>query len=190
MLLLAIIHFSLLSYWQLSFHRFIRICDLACVFLRKVVRLRMCCVSFLLLKELFNIEWGSNGCSIQPTFQINCAGATIILGSRITFRFHYLWNLLHYIIYLNFISWNFFSFFSLELFTMMLCGLFIESTIEIFSWICMMHAEFLIWISRTTVKASDSDTIIMVIFLVLGVGGIFILFAVMALCYRFVLYRK
>jgi len=33
-------------------------------------------------------------------------------------------------------------------------------------------------------KASDSDTIIMVIFLVLGVGGIFILFAVMALCYR------
>ena len=113
MLLLAIIHFSLLSYWQLSFHRFIRICDLACVFLRKVVSLRMCCVSFLLLKELFNIEWGSNGCSIQPTFQINCAGATIILGSRITFRFHYLWNLLHYIIYLNFISWNFFFFFLL-----------------------------------------------------------------------------
>lgn len=33
-------------------------------------------------------------------------------------------------------------------------------------------------------KESDSDTIIMVIFLVLGVGGIFILFAIMALCYR------
>lgn len=37
-----------------------------------------------------------------------------------------------------------------------------------------------------SVKESDSDTIIMVIFLVLGVGGIFILFAIMALCYRFV----
>jgi len=33
-------------------------------------------------------------------------------------------------------------------------------------------------------KESDSDTVIMVIFLVLGVGGIFILFAIMALCYR------
>ena len=36
----------------------------------------------------------------------------------------------------------------------------------------------------TTVKESDSDTIIMVIVLVAGVGGVFILFALMALCYR------
>ena len=35
-----------------------------------------------------------------------------------------------------------------------------------------------------TVKESDSDTIIMVIVLVAGVGGVFILFALMALCYR------
>ena len=34
------------------------------------------------------------------------------------------------------------------------------------------------------VKESDSDTIIMVIVLVAGVGGVFILFALMALCYR------
>ncbi|CAB4057385.1 unnamed protein product [Lepeophtheirus salmonis] len=33
-------------------------------------------------------------------------------------------------------------------------------------------------------KESDSDTIIMVIFLVAAVGGVFILFALMALCYR------
>merc|ERR1719507_1903424 len=33
-------------------------------------------------------------------------------------------------------------------------------------------------------KESDSDTIIMVIVLVAGVGGVFILFALMALCYR------
>ena len=33
-------------------------------------------------------------------------------------------------------------------------------------------------------KESDSDTVIMVIVLVVGVGGIFMLFAVMALCYR------
>ena len=39
-----------------------------------------------------------------------------------------------------------------------------------------------------TVKESDSDTIIMVIVLVAGVGGVFILFALMALCYRWVLY--
>ena len=38
----------------------------------------------------------------------------------------------------------------------------------------------------TTVKESDSDTIIMVIVLVAGVGGVFILFALMALCYRWV----
>ena len=38
----------------------------------------------------------------------------------------------------------------------------------------------------TTVKESDSDTIIMVIVLVAGVGGVFILFALMALCYRYV----
>ena len=37
----------------------------------------------------------------------------------------------------------------------------------------------------TTVKESDSDTIIMVIVLVAGVGGVFILFALMALCYRY-----
>jgi hypothetical protein len=34
------------------------------------------------------------------------------------------------------------------------------------------------------VKESDSDTVIMVIILVVGVGGIFLLFAIMALCYR------
>ena len=34
-------------------------------------------------------------------------------------------------------------------------------------------------------KESDSDTIIMVIVLVAGVGGVFLLFALMALCYRF-----
>ena len=33
-------------------------------------------------------------------------------------------------------------------------------------------------------KESDSDTIIMVIVLVAGAGGVFILFALMALCYR------
>jgi hypothetical protein len=37
------------------------------------------------------------------------------------------------------------------------------------------------------VKESDSDTVIMVIILVVGVGGIFLLFAIMALCYRSVL---
>merc|ERR1719201_56933 len=36
----------------------------------------------------------------------------------------------------------------------------------------------------TILKESDSDTVIMVIVLVVGVGGIFMLFAVMALCYR------
>ena len=50
----------------------------------------------------------------------------------------------------------------------------------------MMHVEFILQIWLITVKESDSDTVIMVIFLVLGVGGIFILFAIMALCYRFV----
>ena len=39
---------------------------------------------------------------------------------------------------------------------------------------------------RCEVKESDSDTIIMVIILVAGVGGVFILFALMALCYRYV----
>ena len=34
------------------------------------------------------------------------------------------------------------------------------------------------------VNKSDSDTIIMVIVLVAGVGAVFILFALMALCYR------
>lgn len=34
------------------------------------------------------------------------------------------------------------------------------------------------------VKESDSDTIIMVIVLVASVGSVFILFALMALCYR------
>ena len=46
---------------------------------------------------------------------------------------------------------------------------------------------FLVLHYNNTVKESDSDTIIMVIFLVVGVGGIFILFAIMALCYRLVL---
>ena len=49
----------------------------------------------------------------------------------------------------------------------------------------MMHAALFLRIV-ITVKESDSDTVIMVIFLVLGVGGIFILFAIMALCYRLV----
>ena len=49
-----------------------------------------------------------------------------------------------------------------------------------------MHASVFLKFHHITVKESDSDTIIMVIFLVLGVGGIFILFAIMALCYRFV----
>ena len=38
------------------------------------------------------------------------------------------------------------------------------------------------------VKESDSDTIMMVIVLVIGVGGIFILFALLALCYRSVVF--
>ncbi len=38
--------------------------------------------------------------------------------------------------------------------------------------------------SHITVKESDSDTVIMVIVLVAGVGAVFILFALMALCYR------
>lgn len=50
----------------------------------------------------------------------------------------------------------------------------------------VLHASVLLKFHHITVKESDSDTIIMVIFLVLGVGGIFILFAIMALCYRFV----
>ena len=49
-----------------------------------------------------------------------------------------------------------------------------------------MHVTVLLKFNPISVKESDSDTIIMVIFLVLGVGGIFILFAIMALCYRFV----
>ena len=51
-------------------------------------------------------------------------------------------------------------------------------------YICML--SFIQYFDKT-VKESDSDTIIMVIFLVVGVGGIFILFAIMALCYRLVL---
>ena len=51
-------------------------------------------------------------------------------------------------------------------------------------YICML--SFIHYFDKT-VKESDSDTIIMVIFLVVGVGGIFILFAIMALCYRLVL---
>ena len=50
--------------------------------------------------------------------------------------------------------------------------------------LCMFFINYL----YNIVKESDSDTIIMVIFLVVGVGGIFILFAIMALCYRLVLY--
>lgn len=34
-------------------------------------------------------------------------------------------------------------------------------------------------------KESDSDTIVMVILLVAVVGGVFVLFALMALCYRY-----
>ena len=49
--------------------------------------------------------------------------------------------------------------------------------------LCMFFINYL----YNIVKESDSDTIIMVIFLVVGVGGIFILFAIMALCYRLVL---
>ena len=37
---------------------------------------------------------------------------------------------------------------------------------------------------RWAVKESDSDTVVMVIMLVAGVGGVFFLFALMALCYR------
>ena len=39
-------------------------------------------------------------------------------------------------------------------------------------------------LDHPAVKESDSDTVIMVIVLVVGVGFIFMLFAVMALCYR------
>ena len=35
-----------------------------------------------------------------------------------------------------------------------------------------------------SVKESDSDTIVMVIVLVASVGSVFVLFALMALCYR------
>ena len=45
----------------------------------------------------------------------------------------------------------------------------------LFTVLCVIGCE---------VKESDSDTIIMVIVLVAGVGGVFILFALMALCYR------
>jgi hypothetical protein len=43
-----------------------------------------------------------------------------------------------------------------------------------------------VWIGLddNAVKPSDSDTIFMVVILVTGVGGVFILFALMALCYR------
>lgn len=47
----------------------------------------------------------------------------------------------------------------------------------------LLHCVMCDWMSPT-VKESDSDTIIMVIVLVAGVGGVFILFALMALCYR------
>ena len=50
-------------------------------------------------------------------------------------------------------------------------------------YLCMLYIHYF----NKIVKESDSDTIIMVIFLVVGVGGIFILFAIMALCYRLVL---
>ena len=43
---------------------------------------------------------------------------------------------------------------------------------------------FLLTNKHDTVKESDSDTIVMVIMLVAGVGGVFFLFALMALCYR------
>jgi hypothetical protein len=41
-----------------------------------------------------------------------------------------------------------------------------------------------IGLDDNAVKPSDSDTIFMVVILVTGVGGVFILFALMALCYR------
>jgi len=47
-----------------------------------------------------------------------------------------------------------------------------------------LHAWFLLFYDTKTVKESDSDTIVMVIMLVAGVGGVFFLFALMALCYR------
>ena len=52
-------------------------------------------------------------------------------------------------------------------------------------YLCMFL--MFLFLKNNIVKESDSDTIIMVIFLVVGVGGIFILFAIMALCYRLVL---
>ena len=56
--------------------------------------------------------------------------------------------------------------------------------VALFQILIFLHAACLsldfVWV----VKESDSDTVIMVIVLVVGVGGIFMLFAVMALCYR------
>ena len=63
----------------------------------------------------------------------------------------------------------------------------LELIVSLFTFNCFdvyhLTCTFLKSIS-TTVKESDSDTIIMVIVLVAGVGGVFILFALMALCYR------
>ena len=49
---------------------------------------------------------------------------------------------------------------------------------------CMHPRPKFHWNLDLTVKESDSATVFMVIVLVVGVGGIFMLFAVMALCYR------
>ena len=64
------------------------------------------------------------------------------------------------------------------------------SKIKYFSWyfsLCCLLPYSYSWImiqTNLTVKESDSDTIVMVIVLVAGVGGVFVLFALMALCYR------
>ena len=64
------------------------------------------------------------------------------------------------------------------------------SKIKYFSWyfsLCCLLPYSYSWImtqTNITVKESDSDTIVMVIVLVAGVGGVFVLFALMALCYR------
>ena len=56
--------------------------------------------------------------------------------------------------------------------------------VALFQILIFLHAACLSFDYVWVVKESDSDTVIMVIVLVVGVGGIFMLFAVMALCYR------
>lgn len=102
-----------------------------------------------------------NAWSLYSSFISSCCMFSYILNIFYFLCRMFLYNLTHS--------------FSLEL----IVSLFTFNCFDVYHLTC----TFLMSIS-TTVKESDSDTIIMVIVLVAGVGGVFILFALMALCYR------